>query len=380
MNIESKPKFNKIETVATHGGLFHTDEVFAIAIMKDLFPEKMELHKGGSRDFIQYLRLQDRGRFEQLKKSTSTAVLDAGQSYDFDNYNLDHHQPGGAGKRENGIDMATAGLVWKHWGHEWIDYIDTYRTNQPDKTKPKNLQDVINNNILAPEQRLEQKLTEEEKELIWKKIDKNYVQFIDATDTGQLAEIEYTLSTGEHIPGSQTFTLSEATRLFNIDCHDGRNAEDRFKSAVEFFRSMILGMVNKYIDVIEASRMLQPENLSFNSDGTTVVIDQTLSAATAEHLLEYDDRFKHVKFYASTTGNGGYYVHAAMEGEGTRMFRSPDKIPQELRLGNSQVDQIATLIGSEPGTVGFVHGAGHMALCKTKEAAEKLLEYCMNHE
>ncbi len=115
MNISGSEE-NRIEKIVTHEGLFHTDEVFATAILKDLFPESMELKDGGKVDFVKYLRTRDKGAISRYKESPSTLLTDVGGEYDFENFNMDHHQIEGAGSTENGIKYAAAGRVWKHFG------------------------------------------------------------------------------------------------------------------------------------------------------------------------------------------------------------------------------------------------------------------------
>src|ERR1035437_72587 len=176
-----------IEKIITHDGTFHTDEVFATAILKDLFPESMELSDGGKIDFVKYLRTRDKETLEKAHKDDSSMLVDVGTEYDPEHFNLDHHQKEGSGSRENGINYASAGLIWKKFGKEWIKYVDLY-------SKHLNISD-------------------EEIDSIWKDIDKNYIQLIDSNDTGQMNEVTYSLMGGEEINGNQ-FTLPEIVRLY----------------------------------------------------------------------------------------------------------------------------------------------------------------------
>ncbi len=89
--------FNK--TIAVHDNAFHADDVFAIAILKLVYPNAKII----------------RTRKEDLLKKTDIRV-DVGRSYNPKKGDFDHHQPSGAGKRENGIPYAAAGLIWKHFG------------------------------------------------------------------------------------------------------------------------------------------------------------------------------------------------------------------------------------------------------------------------
>lgn len=84
---------------ATHGGLFHADDVFATAV------------------------LYSTGLVSSLIRTTNSAKLanvdvrfDVGRKYDPKTGDYDHHQEGGAGMRPNGIPYASFGLIWKEFG------------------------------------------------------------------------------------------------------------------------------------------------------------------------------------------------------------------------------------------------------------------------
>lgn len=78
--------------VATHDGVFHADDVFAVAALKRVFA-------------INLVRTRDP---EKLK--TADLCVDVGGG------SLDHHMPGGAGARNNGVPYAAFGLVWHEFG------------------------------------------------------------------------------------------------------------------------------------------------------------------------------------------------------------------------------------------------------------------------
>lgn len=88
--------------IATHNGPFHADDVFAIAILKLIYPD------------AEVIRTRD----ETLLTQADMRV-DVGVKYDPSTNDFDHHQ--GAPLRENGIPYASAGLVWKHYGEQLID-------------------------------------------------------------------------------------------------------------------------------------------------------------------------------------------------------------------------------------------------------------------
>lgn len=91
----------KTQTIITHNGGFHTDEVFACAVISLAFPERQ----------LDIIRTRD----EKII-ATADFVVDVGGIYDPPTQRFDHHQVGGAGVRDNGIPYASLGLVWKEYG------------------------------------------------------------------------------------------------------------------------------------------------------------------------------------------------------------------------------------------------------------------------
>ncbi len=90
-----------MKTILTHDSSFHIDDVFAVAILLLKFPDS-KVTRSRDTDLINNVDI----------------VVDFGYEYDPKKMRFDHHQPGRAGKRENGIDYASAGLVWKEFGAE----------------------------------------------------------------------------------------------------------------------------------------------------------------------------------------------------------------------------------------------------------------------
>lgn len=113
--------------IATHNGSFHTDDVFAIAVLQELFPDAEII----------------RSRDDEVLKAADI-VVDVGKIFDPDKKRFDHHQRS-AGARPNGILYSGFGLVWQAYGLKFCDG---------------------------------------NKEL-WQRIDQQLVQHIDAHDNGQ---------------------------------------------------------------------------------------------------------------------------------------------------------------------------------------------------
>lgn len=89
----------------THNGSFHADDVFAAAALS------IYLEKTG--ETFEIIRTRDKEIID-----SGDYVFDVGGAYDPEQNKFDHHQGGGAGKRDNGIEYASFGLVWKKFGVE----------------------------------------------------------------------------------------------------------------------------------------------------------------------------------------------------------------------------------------------------------------------
>jgi len=90
----------RINSIVTHNARFHADEVFGVAVLREVFGDEPTL-----------IRTRD-----QAVITTGDIVLDVGSEYDPERLRFDHHQIGKAGARPNGVEYASFGLIWKHYG------------------------------------------------------------------------------------------------------------------------------------------------------------------------------------------------------------------------------------------------------------------------
>ncbi|MBU0612034.1 MYG1 family protein [Patescibacteria group bacterium] len=95
----------KKKILVTHDRSFHADDLFACAALCILLNIKKERFK--------IIRTRD----EKIIKK-GDYVFDVGGIYDLETNRFDHHQKGGAGKHENGIEYSSFGLVWKKFGEK----------------------------------------------------------------------------------------------------------------------------------------------------------------------------------------------------------------------------------------------------------------------
>ena len=96
---------NISKKLVTHDGSFHSDDVFATAVISKYLENQGEP--------FEIIRTRD----EKIM-AEGDYVFDVGGISDQAANRFDHHMPGGAGKHDNGIEYASFGLVWKKFGVE----------------------------------------------------------------------------------------------------------------------------------------------------------------------------------------------------------------------------------------------------------------------
>ncbi len=85
--------------IATHGGKFHADDAWAVAVLKVLFPDAAIIRTR-----------------EQAKIDAADFAIDVGGVWDPATGRFDHHQKEFNGARASGVPYASAGLVWRDFG------------------------------------------------------------------------------------------------------------------------------------------------------------------------------------------------------------------------------------------------------------------------
>lgn len=86
--------------IVTHSGAFQPDDIFAVASLKIVCGGEVEIVRSREPEVI----------------ASGDYVVDVGGVYDPATNRFDHHQVGGAGKRDSGLPYSAFGLVWKHFG------------------------------------------------------------------------------------------------------------------------------------------------------------------------------------------------------------------------------------------------------------------------
>ncbi|SCX02893.1 hypothetical protein DSM25558_0501 [Agrobacterium sp. DSM 25558] len=93
-----------VDFLVTHSGGFHADELLSSVILTRLFPQA-KIVRSRALDWI--------------TPSTDRIIYDVGGAYDAETHIFDHHQRG-APLREDGQPYSSFGLIWKHYGHQYL--------------------------------------------------------------------------------------------------------------------------------------------------------------------------------------------------------------------------------------------------------------------
>ena len=120
MNTTNEKPFYLIDTVVTHSGPFHADDLVAIALMQ-------EAASGG----LSVVRSRDREAIAMAKRDGNTVLVDVGGEYDPEQGLLDHHFVGSPVRPWNNKPYASAGMVYEylhypkdHWMSDVVEKID----------------------------------------------------------------------------------------------------------------------------------------------------------------------------------------------------------------------------------------------------------------
>lgn len=141
----------QINKLITHSGIFHADEVFATALIKQFYCD------------LQIIRTRNPKVLSAALEEPTTIIVDVGQVYDQELLAFDHHQKNAPLPRTNNVPYSSFGLVW-----DWIKYQHSGINDQ-----------------------------------VWEIIDSTLVQAVDAVDCGY------------GIRGKNTYSISQAISSFN---------------------------------------------------------------------------------------------------------------------------------------------------------------------
>ncbi|RJG03875.1 MYG1 family protein [Noviherbaspirillum sedimenti] len=155
--------------IATHSGKFHADDVWAVMVLDQVFPD------------CELLRTRDLERI-----AAADFAVDVGGVWEPQSGRFDHHQKGFSGARQSGVLYASAGLVWREYGARCV--------------------------ALLAQKHAGHALAGKEAQDIAYAIDTDVVQYLDMSDTG----------TARNAPGG--YGLSAVVSGFNPNWLDEQQA------------------------------------------------------------------------------------------------------------------------------------------------------------
>ena len=301
MNIKLTKNIEEANCI-THNGTFHCDEVFSTIMFSKLLPEVIVC------------------RTSDLEKANSDQYI-----YDVGGGELDHHQFGGNGERDNGVKYSSCGLVWKKFGKEII-----------------------------------KKYTEKDIDEIWKMIDKNLIQCIDAGDNGQIPDInvDYRLVQVASI-------ISE----FNPNWDEDIDPDVKFEEAVKLAETVFDNSMKSSISKMRAKSKVDMA-INDSKDGI-MTLEKFLP--WKEFLLESDSsKAKLINFVIFPSNRGGYNIYTVPEKLGS--FTSRKLFPKEWAgLKDKELQKVTTVE-----TARFCHNKCFICAVDTKDDALKLARIANN--
>lgn len=294
--------FKKKITIATHSGEFHPDDAFAVATVS-LFlkrkPEDLKIIRTRDEDLI----------------SNADFVVDVGKDLDREKKIFDHHQYGGAGKRENGIPYASFGLVWKEYGKSICE------------------SSVVSGNI-----------------------DEKLVQPIDATDNGM--DIEKDIFRGVHY-----YAIEDAIFAMNPTWNEPSKMNDSlFLNAVKFARLVILREIEKARAFVKAENIVK-KIYEETEDKRIIVLDENYP--WKEILCKYSEPIYVIR---EDKEEKRWRVTTVKEGPNT--IKSRKDLPVEW-AGKSD-KELVKITGVDDAI--FCHVARFICVAKTFNGAMKLAQ------
>ena len=284
--------------VATHDGSFHADEVFALAAL-GLLGEPLEV-----------VRTRDRGLLAE-----ADLRVDVGFAHDPTSGDFDHHQREFDLRRENGIGLASFGLVWRAFG---------VRVCGGD-------------------------------EEVAAQVDRSLVQAIDANDTGQ------TLATPV-IEGVRAVTVSGVIGGFNARWDEELTDEqerERFDQAVVLAAGVLSREVASVASSLRSARMVR----------------EAISAAADPRLVELPDNIPWKQVLVPEAPEALYVIYPKRQGFGLEAvprelgsFANRRDLPEAW--GGLEEPALGELTGVPDAL--FCHAKRFLAVARSREGAGAL--------
>lgn len=281
----------------THSGKFHADEVFSTILLEKIYGN------------INLIRLSEIEGYSVEEKIV----------YDIGGGKFDHHQQGGNGQRANGIKYAAFGLLWQEYGIRLLNNL--------------NVEDI---------------------EECYNILDKNFVQFIDAVDNGQVQFEKIDI---------KVVSVSDVIEGLNPNWDENIDSDIKFYEALDIARKIFDNKIQSAISKAKAKKFVD-EAIEKSKDGI-MILDKYMPYQ--EFVLESkNEKAKEILYAVFPSNRGGYNVRAISKELGS--FECRKKLPKEWAgLRNESLQDVT---GVE--TASFCHNALFICVAQNLDDALKL--------
>ena len=279
-------------TVVTHGGTFHSDEVLATVILSKVL---------GDITVLRTFKVP-----EQIDKNVIVYDIGFGE--------FDHHQQGGNGTRENSVPYAAAGLIWERFGPKIVA-----KTCNPD--------------------------------LVWKLIDRDLIQGVDAIDNGAMPISDYP---------AQVMPFSQMISDFNPRWDAPEDYDDAFLKAVAFAEIVFDNTLAFAVSKAKAQNIV--DEAIEKSEGHIMVLDQFVP--WQEFIFSSNNsKASAILFVVFPSNRGGYNWQCVPDSLGG--FGQRKSVPTKWR--GLSGEELQSITGVR--TASFCHPSGFIGGAETFEDA-----------
>lgn len=300
--------FKKKKIIVTHSGSFHADDIFACATLT-LYLDRQK---------TPYTIIRSR---DEKTINNADYVIDVGGIYNTETERYDHHQPGGAGVRDNEIPYASFGLVWKKYGP------------------------LLCNN-----------------ETIFNDIDRRIAQPIDAIDNG----ISITEPSDTGLCDYGIYGIIGAYQNTWKEAGDDKMRLDNFMRLVNFFKPLLSREIDRSSHRLEMIDKIQE---TYDNAENKIILEIPYHV-TVSALIQVLHKHKEVMYIVCRSNTN--WKALAMRKEACS-FENRKSLPESW--AGKRGEELAEITGVPDAL--FCHNAVWMAVAASREGAWKLAELAL---
>ncbi|WP_108502155.1 MYG1 family protein [Paracoccus indicus] len=297
-----------VTQLVTHSGAFHADELLSSVILTRLFPEAA------------VIRTRDR---DLTTPAEGRVIYDVGRDHDADRMIFDHHQPD-APLREDGQPLSSFGLVWRHFGMDYLAALDIPEDHRAD---------------------------------VFRSFDQGFVLPIDLVDNGVLA----TSTAGPMLSDLTLPALLESLKpVFDDQSPD---ADDRaFHAALQIARAFVEARIHRKASKLRAESMVMA---AIEAAGEGRVLELPMGMPFRSAVLKAGA--DHLLFVATPRSDGWTLTGIRLAEDG---FDLRADLPAAWAgLTDEALEEASGVKGAK-----FCHNGRFIAVAETREAIMQLAD------